>query len=55
MIKRFAPFYNKVRPPTSAKLTPLRVLVSTDVLSEGVNLQDGTLSSTTTCTGTRCA
>lgn len=43
MIKRFAPFYNKVSPEDRKKLTPLRVLVSTDVLSEGVNLQDGTL------------
>ena len=30
-------------PRTAQKLAPLRVLVSTDVLSEGVNLQDGTL------------
>jgi hypothetical protein len=43
MIKRFAPFYNKVSGTDRKKLTPLRVLVSTDVLSEGVNLQDGTL------------
>ena len=43
MIKRFAPFYNKVSAADRKKLTPLRVLVSTDVLSEGVNLQDGTL------------
>lgn len=43
MIKRFAPFYNKVSAADRNKLTPLRVLVSTDVLSEGVNLQDGTL------------
>lgn len=43
MIKRFAPFYNKVSADDRAKLTPLRVLVSTDVLSEGVNLQDGSL------------
>jgi hypothetical protein len=43
MIKRFAPFYNKVSAEDRKKLTPLRVLISTDVLSEGVNLQDGTL------------
>jgi superfamily II DNA or RNA helicase len=43
MIKRFAPFYNKVSPDARKKLAPLRVLISTDVLSEGVNLQDGTL------------
>jgi hypothetical protein len=43
MIKRFAPFYNKVSSADRTKLAPLRVLVSTDVLSEGVNLQDGTL------------
>jgi superfamily II DNA or RNA helicase len=43
MIKRFAPFYNKVSAQEREKLLPLRVLISTDVLSEGVNLQDGTL------------
>ncbi len=43
MIKRFAPFYNKVSAGDRKKLAPLRVLISTDVLSEGVNLQDGTL------------
>ncbi|WP_173923337.1 helicase-related protein [Agromyces sp. Marseille-P2726] len=43
MIKRFAPFYNKVGASERKDLTPLRVLISTDVLSEGVNLQDGTL------------
>jgi hypothetical protein len=43
MIKRFAPFYNKVGPADRKLLTPIRVLVSTDVLSEGVNLQDGSL------------
>ncbi len=43
MIKRFAPFYNKVSAEDRKNLAPLRVLVSTDVLSEGVNLQDGTL------------
>jgi superfamily II DNA or RNA helicase len=43
MIKRFAPFYNKVSPSERKQFKPLRVLVSTDVLSEGVNLQDGSL------------
>lgn len=43
MIRRFAPFYNDVPPKERAEQKPLRVLVSTDVLSEGVNLQDGTL------------
>lgn len=43
MIKRFAPFYNKVPADSRRHLKPLRVLISTDVLSEGVNLQDGTL------------
>ena len=43
MIHRFAPFYNDVPAPQRAEQKPLRVLVSTDVLSEGVNLQDGTL------------
>lgn len=43
MIRRFAPFYNKVSIEDRKQLKPLRVLVSTDVLSEGVNLQDGTL------------
>ena len=40
MIERFAPFYNNVDEAKREKLKPLRVLVSTDVLSEGVNLQD---------------
>jgi len=43
MIRRFSPFYNKVSPADQKTLQPLRVLVSTDVLSEGVNLQDATL------------
>jgi hypothetical protein len=43
MIHRFAPHYNRVTDEDRAKLEPLRVLVSTDVLSEGVNLQDATL------------
>lgn len=43
MIRRFAPYYNRVDAEGRRGLQPLRVLVSTDVLSEGVNLQDGTL------------
>lgn len=43
MIRRFAPFYNKVGAEDRRELAPIRVLISTDVLSEGVNLQDGTL------------
>jgi hypothetical protein len=43
MIRRFAPFYNKVPAAERQELKPLRVLVSTDVLSEGVNLQDASL------------
>ncbi len=44
VIKRFAPYYNR---SSSKKLadaghTEIRVLVSTDVLSEGLNLQDAT-------------
>jgi hypothetical protein len=43
MIRRFAPFYNRVEGVDRKKLEPLRVLISTDVLSEGVNLQDAAL------------
>jgi hypothetical protein len=44
IVKRFAPYYNGM---TSAKLEEsgmkeIRVLIATDVLSEGLNLQDGT-------------
>jgi len=44
ILKRFAPYYND---SSSAKLTEqgkeeIRVLISTDVLSEGLNLQDAT-------------
>ena len=42
MIKRFAPYYNRVDVVDRAKIKPIRVLISTDVLSEGVNLQDAT-------------
>lgn len=43
MIERFAPVYNKVPVADRTKQAALRVLITTDVLSEGVNLQDGTL------------
>jgi superfamily II DNA or RNA helicase len=43
MIQRFAPFYNNQNSVDRKKLKSLRVLVTTDVLSEGVNLQDGTV------------
>jgi SNF2 family DNA or RNA helicase len=43
MIRRFAPHYNRVDAVERERLQPIRVLVSTDVLSEGVNLQDATL------------
>lgn len=43
MIQRFAPFYNNQNSEERKKLKPLRVLVTTDVLAEGVNLQDGTV------------
>ena len=41
IIGRFAPHYNEVEQPEL--LTSPRVLISTDVLSEGVNLQDAAL------------
>jgi hypothetical protein len=43
IVRRFSPHYNKVSAEERAALEPLRVLISTDVLSEGVNLQDGTM------------
>jgi superfamily II DNA or RNA helicase len=44
MIRRFAPYYNGSSSSdlASEKLTETRVLISTDVLSEGLNLQDAT-------------
>jgi superfamily II DNA or RNA helicase len=44
MIRRFAPYYNGSSGPQleAAGLTEARVLISTDVLSEGLNLQDAT-------------
>jgi SNF2 family DNA or RNA helicase len=42
IIKRFAPHYNCENPEELARALaePIRILVSTDVLSEGLNLQD---------------
>ncbi len=44
VIRRFAPYYNNTTPAeiVGEGLEPIRVLVSTDVLSEGLNLQDAT-------------
>lgn len=44
IIRRFAPYYNGSSSPAlqSEKLAETRVLISTDVLSEGLNLQDAT-------------
>ncbi len=44
VIKRFAPYYNCTPEELPGFLAnPIRVLVSTDVLSEGLNLQDASL------------
>jgi superfamily II DNA or RNA helicase len=45
VIKRFAPYYNCDTPEdlAAALKEPIRVLVSTDVLSEGLNLQDANI------------
>ena len=42
VIRRFSPYYNGTSPATLAEegLQQIRVLISTDVLSEGLNLQD---------------
>ncbi len=44
LIRRFAPYYNESTSERLANegLEEIRVLISTDVLSEGLNLQDGT-------------
>jgi len=44
VIRRFAPYYNGSSSPELAakRLSETRVLISTDVLSEGLNLQDAT-------------
>lgn len=45
VIRRFSPFYNYENPEKHQKAlaNPIRVLISTDVLSEGLNLQDAFL------------
>jgi superfamily II DNA/RNA helicase len=45
VIKRFAPFYNKtsVQKLEEQNQTEIRILIATDVLSEGINLQDARL------------
>ena len=45
VIKRFAPFYNKttVDKLHEQKQSEIRILIATDVLSEGINLQDARL------------
>jgi len=46
IIKRFAPYYNCAADPgelSRCLKTPIDILISTDVLSEGLNLQDGSL------------
>ncbi|MFC2080361.1 helicase-related protein [Bacteroidota bacterium] len=46
IMKRFAPFYNKTTPEKlleEKNSKPIKILVATDVLSEGVNLQDARL------------
>ncbi|MBM4081647.1 MAG: DEAD/DEAH box helicase, partial [Planctomycetes bacterium] len=44
VIRRFAPYYNGSSSPQLATEAqqPIRVLISTDILSEGLNLQDAT-------------
>ncbi len=44
LIKRFSPYYNDSSSPELARLghDEIRILISTDVLSEGLNLQDAT-------------
>lgn len=46
VIKRFAPYYNcygQEKELTQALKSPINILISTDVLSEGLNLQDASL------------
>ena len=40
MIKTFAPYYNYVDPSTIKKEDEINILIATDVLAEGLNLQD---------------
>jgi superfamily II DNA or RNA helicase/HKD family nuclease len=44
VIRRFAPYYNGTNSPelVAQKTPEIRILISTDVLSEGLNLQDAT-------------
>lgn len=43
VVKRFAPYYNRADSAQATRLGgEIRVLISTDVLSEGLNLQDAT-------------
>lgn len=44
VIRRFSPYYNGTTPQelSAEGLEPIRTLISTDVLSEGLNLQDAT-------------
>jgi superfamily II DNA/RNA helicase len=44
LIKRFSPYYNDSSSPQLANqgLSEIRIMISTDVLSEGLNLQDAT-------------
>jgi superfamily II DNA or RNA helicase len=44
LIRRFSPYYNGATPATLARKgeSEIRILISTDVLSEGLNLQDAT-------------
>ena len=43
VIRRFSPYYNGASPSELSPGSEIAVLVSTDVLSEGLNLQDATL------------
>jgi len=46
IIKRFAPYYNCIDDPCELEESlndPINILISTDVLSEGLNLQDASL------------
>ena len=40
IIKTFAPYYNYVEPSTIKKEDDIKILIATDVLAEGLNLQD---------------
>ena len=40
IIKTFAPYYNYVDPSTISKEDDIKILIATDVLAEGLNLQD---------------